>query len=69
MNNRLKTIAEHNAKVLRRAKSKTNNQPNVACPYCGKALVFADDLILASIPPQRKVRCVSCGVETYMLVD
>ena len=69
MNIPLKTIAEHNAEVLRRAKLKANNQPNVGCPYCGKALTFADDVILASLPPQRKVRCASCGVETYLLVD
>jgi uncharacterized protein with PIN domain len=69
MSTKLKTISEHNAEVLRRAKLKSNNQPNVACPYCGKALIFADGMILASLPPQRKVLCSSCGAETYILVD
>lgn len=35
------------------------------CPDCGMELMDADDLMLLSSPPQRKVVCSSCDFRGY----
>ena len=57
MNKPLKTLYQHNTEALERHRQ--SELTGVACPNCNFELSFADDLIYASYPPQRRVVCMN----------
>lgn len=59
---RLKTIEEHNQ--FKRDQYFQKNQPQktgIECPQCHNELLYADNMILTSYPPQRRVFCDKCN--------
>lgn len=43
------------------------NELNVGCPQCEEALLeFSDDIVLWSMPAQRKVHCPECEFSTLV---
>lgn len=65
----MKTLNEYNKD--RRAEIKTAEQipqkAGVLCE-CGAELVYSDNCVLTSMPPQRNVHCPSCGFSGYKVV-
>ncbi len=62
---KLISLEEHNAFIMEQVRDPLLNEPRrcgVACPRCEKELVdVTPGMILASNPPQKKVRCSACG--------
>ncbi len=62
---KLISLEEHNAFILEQVRDPFNNEPRrcgVACPRCQKELLdVTPGMILLSDPPQKKVRCITCG--------
>jgi hypothetical protein len=57
----MKTIKEHNKLIW-----DMHNKPircGIECPECKKEMVYADNVILTSLPPQRRISC-ECGYST-----
>ena len=59
--NKLKTIDQHNEAVWKQMMEKSGT--GVACPECddGSEMIWVDDIVLASYPPQKNVICPVCN--------
>ncbi len=60
----MESLKEHEDNFFKRFNEDKNNKywapSNVACPECGEELLFCTAEMLASNPPQRKVKCSKC---------
>ena len=69
--NKLKTIDEHNWYMSNQQVKP--NKTGVACPKChshtecSSELLYLDDMILLSNPPQRNVGCEKCNFVTTII--
>ena len=61
---KLKSIREHNNLFTKEISFSTG----IACPKCGSELMYVDQNLLLSNPPQRKVQCSKCNHIDYILV-
>ena len=61
---KLKSIKEHNNLFTKEIAFSTG----IACPKCGSELMYVDQNLLLSNPPQRKVQCSKCNHIDYVLV-
>ena len=50
-----------------RASPQRSEPTGVACEKCGQELLYADDLMRLSMPPQRLVYCSGCCAPAYIL--
>ncbi len=68
---KLISLEEHNAFILEQVRDPFNNEPRrngLECPKCKKELVDTNPgMILASLPPQKSIRCPACGWNGYRL--
>lgn len=55
------TLEEHNAQRSRQIYSPAVVGNSIGCPTCGGELYDADEILLMSHPPQRRVLCRTCG--------
>ncbi len=39
----------------------------IECPKCGNELLYSDNTILTSYPPQRNIHCPKCSYKGYKL--
>ena len=62
----MKTIEEHNQEVKKYYDRQY--QTGVECPKCHQELYYADDFILTSTPPQKRVLCKNCDYRDYIFV-
>lgn len=55
----MKTVDQHNADAVKMIEQYRNQRrlAGVACNKCGTEMEFADNMILASNPPQKNVIC------------
>ena len=61
---KLKSIREHNNLFTKEISFSTK----IACPKCGSELMYVDQNLLLSSPPQRRVQCSKCNHIDYILV-
>ena len=61
---KLKSIKEHNNRFTKEISFSTK----IACPKCGSELMYVDQNLLLSSPPQRRVQCSKCNHIDYILV-
>ena len=61
---KLKSIREHNNLFTKEISFSTG----IACPKCGYELMYVDQNLLLSNPPQRRVQCSKCNHIDYILV-
>ena len=61
---KLKSIKEHNNLFTKEISFSTK----IACPKCGSELMYVDQNLLLSSPPQRRVQCSKCNHIDYILV-
>jgi uncharacterized coiled-coil protein SlyX len=61
---KLKSIKEHNNCFTKDISFSTG----IACPKCGSELMYVDQNLLLSSPPQRRVQCSKCNHIDYILV-
>ena len=61
---KLKPIKEHNNRFTKEISFSTK----IACPKCGYELMYVDQNLLLSNPPQRRVQCSKCNHIDYILV-
>ena len=61
---KLKSIKEHNTLFTNEISFSTK----IACPKCGSELMYVDQNLLLSSPPQRRVQCSKCNHIDYILV-
>ena len=61
---KLKSIKEHNNLFTKEISFSTG----IACPKCGYELMYVDQNLLLSNPPQRRVQCSKCNHIDYILV-
>jgi len=61
---KLKSIKEHNNLFTKEIYFSTG----IACPKCGYELMYVDQNLLLSNPPQRRVQCSKCNHIDYILV-
>ena len=61
---KLKSIKEHNNRFTKEISFSTK----IACPKCGSELMYVDQNLLLSNPPQRRVQCSKCNHIDYILV-
>ena len=61
---KLKSIKEHNNLFTKEIAFSTG----IACPKCGSELMYVDQNLLLSSPPQRRVQCSKCNHIDYILV-
>jgi uncharacterized coiled-coil protein SlyX len=61
---KLKSIKEHNNLFTKEISFSTG----IACPKCGSELMYVDQNLLLSSPPQRRVQCSKCNHIDYILV-
>lgn len=61
---KLKSIKEHNNRFTKEISFSTG----IACPKCGSELMYVDQNLLLSNPPQRRVQCSKCNHIDYILV-
>ena len=61
---KLKSIKEHNNRFTKEIAFSTG----IACPKCGSELMYVDQNLLLSSPPQRRVQCSKCNHIDYILV-
>lgn len=62
----MKSISEHNNELSRVYQKQNSLLTGIKCPECNAELMYADDSIYTSNPPQRKVMC-SCGYIGFVL--
>ena len=60
----LKSIKEHNNLFTKEIAFSTG----IACPKCGSELMYVDQNLLLTNPPQRRVQCSKCNHIDYILV-
>ena len=60
---KLKSIKEHNNCFTKDISFSTG----IACPKCGSELMYVDQNLLLSSPPQRRVQCSKCNHIDYIL--
>jgi len=64
----MKTLKEHNEEAKRiPCEERESGSAGVLCDKCDAELVFADDFVLCSFPPQRNVVCKICGYTGRMI--
>ena len=61
---KLKSIKEHNNLFTKEISFSTG----IACPKCGSELMYVDQYLLLTSPPQRRVQCSKCNHIDYILV-
>ena len=61
---KLKSIKEHNNRFTKEIACSTG----IACPKCGSELMYVDQNLLLTSPPQRRVQCGKCNHIDYILV-
>jgi len=61
---KLKSIKEHNNLFTKEISFSTG----IACPKCGSELMYVDQNLLLTNPPQRRVQCSKCNHIDYVLV-
>ena len=61
---KLKSIKEHNNRFTKEISFSTG----IACPKCGSELMYVDQNLLLTSPPQRRVQCSKCNHIDYILV-
>ena len=61
---KLKSIKEHNNRFTKEISFSTK----IACPKCGSELMYVDQYLLLTNPPQRRVQCSKCNHIDYILV-
>ena len=61
---KLKSIKEHNNRFTKEISFSTG----IACPKCGYELMYVDQNLLLTNPPQRRVQCSKCNHIDYILV-
>ena len=61
---KLKSIKEHNNLFTKEISFSTK----IACPKCGYELMYVDQNLLLTNPPQRRVQCSKCNHIDYILV-
>ena len=61
---KLKSIKEHNNRFTKEISFSTK----IACPKCGSELMYVDQNLLLTNPPQRRVQCSKCNHIDYILV-
>ena len=61
---KLKPIKEHNNRFTKEISFSTG----IACPKCGSELMYVDQYLLLTNPPQRRVQCSKCNHIDYILV-
>ena len=61
---KLKSIKEHNNLFTKEIAFSTG----IACPKCGSELMYVDQNLLLTSPPQRRVQCSKCNHIDYILV-
>ena len=61
---KLKSIKEHNNRFTKEISFSTG----IACPKCGSELMYVDQYLLLTSPPQRRVQCSKCNHIDYILV-
>ena len=61
---KLKSIKEHNNRFTKEISFSTK----IACPKCGYELMYVDQNLLLTNPPQRRVQCSKCNHIDYILV-
>ena len=61
---KLKSIREHNNLFTKEISFSTK----IACPKCGSELMYVDQNLLLSNPPQRRVQCSKCNHIDYILI-
>ena len=61
---KLKSIKEHNNRFTKEIAFSTG----IACPKCGSELMYVDQNLLLTSPPQRRVQCSKCNHIDYILV-
>ena len=67
----MKTLSERNEEMAT-ARKKTRDEGHygyagVACDKCGAEMVRSDGMVLMSNPPQKNVKCLSCGFTGRMV--
>ena len=62
----MKTLAEHNKKMKtdRWFGGKQELWAGVLCNICRREMVFSDETVMLSNPPQRNVECPNCKIKT-----
>lgn len=60
---KLKSIKEHNNRFTKEISFSTG----IACPKCGSELMYVDQYLLLTSPPQRRVQCSKCNHIDYIL--
>ena len=65
---KLKSIKEHNDGKIFDAYGGNAFKSGLACPKCGSELMYVDQNLLLSNPPQRRVQCSKCNHIDYILV-
>lgn len=63
----MKKLSEYNDKFIKQfwECEMSKRKANVLCDKCSSEMIFIDDVILASIPPKRNVKCPNCGERGY----
>jgi DNA-directed RNA polymerase subunit M/transcription elongation factor TFIIS len=61
---KLKSIKEHNNLFTKEISFSTG----IACPKCGSELMYVDQNLLLSSPPQRRVQCSKCNHIDYIFL-
>ena len=65
---KLKSIKEHNDGKIFDAYGGNAFKSGLACPKCGSELMYVDQNLLLTNPPQRRVQCIKCNHIDYILV-
>lgn len=62
----MKTIEQHNKQIEDALLKQRKGLTDIECPICHKELIYANDSVYLSNPPQREVKC-ECGYFGYIL--
>lgn len=64
-------LREYNKRIMEEIKEEREREKHtgVACDECGEELLYSDNSLLMSYPPQRNVRCPKCDKRFHITVN
>ena len=64
--NKMITPEEHNKKYFEESAKmkKKAKYTNIKCPECDEEMVYSDNMLLTTNPPQRNIHCPKCKYST-----
>jgi len=67
MDYKLITLQELNDKSVLPYRKKGSNKSGAECPICKSEMIYPDNAVFLSNPPQKRIKCLTCNYFTNIL--